>query len=147
MTRLASTRDRVGAPGSQPTTGEGETETALGGPPSKWHMIGQDDGGEVNFSREVIEGLLARHEFFWLDLYRPELADFKILSDSLKLHPLAIEDSEAFGQRSKIDEYDDFSLIVVYGASVVEDRLVEVHCSIEYFPVRGERQLPRHRHL
>jgi Mg2+ and Co2+ transporter CorA len=128
MTPLASTRDRVEAPRSQPARGEGETRAAPGGPPSKWHTIGQGDGGEVNFNREVIEGLLARDEFFWLDLYRPDLADFKILSDSLKLHPLAIQDSEAFGQRSKIDEYDDFSLIVVYGASVVEDRLVEVHC-------------------
>jgi Mg2+ and Co2+ transporter CorA len=128
MTQLAGTRDRVGAPRSQLTPGEGETIAAPGGPPSKWHRIGKDDGGEVNFSREVIEGLLARHEFFWLDLYRPDLADFKILSDSLKLHPLAIQDSEAFGQRAKIDEYDDFSLMVVYGASVVEDRLVEVHC-------------------
>ena len=63
MTPLASTRDRVGAPRSQLTPGNRETSAAPGGPPSKWHMIGREDGDEVNFGRDVIGGLLARHEF------------------------------------------------------------------------------------
>ncbi len=45
-----------------------------------------------------------------------------------KFHPLAIEDSEQFGQRAKLDEYDDFVFVVVYGAAQDGDRLVEVHC-------------------
>ena len=32
------------------------------------------------------------------------------------------------GQRAKLDDYDDFALVVVYGASDDDDRLVEVHC-------------------
>src|SRR6202035_543531 len=38
------------------------------------------------------------------------------------------EDSEHFGQRPKLDDYDDFVFVVVYGAVPDEDRLVEVHC-------------------
>src|SRR5437879_3024960 len=108
MTPLASTRERVCVPPLPTDPGEGETKAAPGGHRRNWHILGQDDGGGVNFSRKVIEGLLARHEFFWLDLYHPEVADFKLLSESFKFHPLAIQDSEAFDQRSKIDEYDDF---------------------------------------
>ncbi len=33
-----------------------------------------------------------------------------------------------FNQRAKIDDYDDFVFIVVYGAAPDDDRLVEVHC-------------------
>jgi magnesium transporter len=72
--------------------------------------------------------LLAGDDFFWLDLDRPSEADFQILRDVFKFHPLAIEDSEQFDQRAKLDEYDDFVFIVVYGAAPDDDRLVEVHC-------------------
>jgi magnesium transporter len=72
--------------------------------------------------------LLAGDGFFWLDLDRPSEADFQILRDVFKFHPLAIEDSEQFDQRAKLDEYDDFVFIVVYGAAPDDDRLVEVHC-------------------
>jgi hypothetical protein len=33
-----------------------------------------------------------------------------------------------FNQRAKLDEYDDFVFIIVYGAAPDDDRLVEVHC-------------------
>jgi magnesium transporter len=75
-----------------------------------------------------MEQLLARNEFFWLDLYRPAPGDFAVLRDVFKFHPLAVEDSEHFGQRAKIEDYDAFAFIVIYGAAPDEDRLVEVHC-------------------
>jgi magnesium transporter len=73
-------------------------------------------------------GLLAGHSFFWLDLDQPGEADFEILRDVFRFHPLAVEDSEAFDQRAKLDDYDDFIFIVVYGATPDRDQLVEVHC-------------------
>jgi magnesium transporter len=82
----------------------------------------------VHFNRENVERLLASGEFFWLDLYKPNAADFEILRDTFDFHPLAVEDSEHFDQRAKVDEYGDFVFIVVYGAVKDEDRLVEVHC-------------------
>jgi magnesium transporter len=83
---------------------------------------------EVEFTREEIGKLLAGSDFFWLDLDQPDEADFEILTDVFKFHPLAVEDSENFGQRAKLDDYDDFVFIVVYGAAPDDDRLVEVHC-------------------
>jgi magnesium transporter len=89
-----------------------------------------DHGGtaQVQFDRETAERLLAAGNFFWLDLDQPSERDFEILREVFKFHPLAVEDSEQFDQRAKIDDYDDFIFVVVYGATSDRDRLVEVHC-------------------
>jgi magnesium transporter len=92
------------------------------------HVIVGEDGSPAHFRREKVEELLAKGEFFWLDLDRPDPDDFEILRDVLKFHPLALEDSENFGQRAKLDDYGDYVFLVVYGAAPDEDRLVEVHC-------------------
>jgi magnesium transporter len=92
------------------------------------HVVRDRGSHEVQFNRKQVEELLARGGFFWLDLDRPDVDDFEILRDAFGFHPLAIEDSEHFDQRAKLDDYDDFVFIVVYGASPDDDRLVEVHC-------------------
>lgn len=77
---------------------------------------------------EDIEDLLARGEFFWLDLDTPDDEDFRLLRDVFGFHPLAVEDSEHFGQRPKLEEYGDHVFLVVYGAAADADEpLVEVH--------------------
>jgi magnesium transporter len=92
------------------------------------HVIHHQGNGRVEFSHEKIGELVAEGGFFWLDLDQPDADDFQVLRDVFKFHPLAIEDSENFGQRAKIDTYDDFAFLVLHGASPDEDRLVEVHC-------------------
>jgi len=92
------------------------------------HVILGEDAKETHFRREKVEELLAKGEFFWLDLDRPDAEDFDVLRDVFKFHPLALEDSEHFGQRAKLDDYGDYAFLVVYGAAPDEDRLVEVHC-------------------
>ncbi|MFL6279558.1 MAG: magnesium/cobalt transporter CorA [Vicinamibacterales bacterium] len=96
------------------------------GPPVTCRGFGQR--GDRDFGREAVERLLATGEFFWIDLYRPGAADFAILRDLFGFHPLAVQDSEHFDQRAKIDEYEDFVFFVVYGASQDRNHLVEVHC-------------------
>jgi magnesium transporter len=125
--RLDRSRSRSGTRTSAPAPTQRRRDDAVG-VPSKCHIFGPDDSGELDFSRDSVERLLAGGKFFWLDLYRPELADFEILTDVFVFHPLAVQDSEHFDQRAKIDEYDDFTFIVIYGASPDGDRLVEVHC-------------------
>ena len=44
-------------------------------------------------------------------------------------HPLSLEDSEHFGQRAKIDDYDDFVFLVVYGASSATTRTGSSRCT------------------
>jgi magnesium transporter len=96
--------------------------------PRSCHVIHDRGAKRIEFNRESVEELLRQGGFFWLDLDRPDQEDFDILRNVFKFHPLAVEDSENFGQRAKIDDYDDFVFLVVYGASPDEDRLVEVHC-------------------
>jgi magnesium transporter len=96
--------------------------------PSNCTVIHDRGSEEMHFSRENVEKLLAGGSFFWVDVAQPNEADYGILRDVFKFHPLAVEDSEKFDQRAKIDDYDDYVFIVVYGAVPDDDRLVEVHC-------------------
>jgi magnesium transporter len=86
------------------------------------------DGAEHEISGPTIRGLLDSSARFWLDLADVDktMAD-ALLRDTFGFHPLAVQDAEHFGQRPKIDPYDDFTLMVVYGATA-GGRLVEVHC-------------------
>jgi magnesium transporter len=96
---------------------------------------------DMQFDRETAERLLARGSFFWLDVGQPTGADFDILRQVFGFHPLAVEDSEQFDQRAKIDGYDDFVFFVIYGAGHDDDPLVEVHCFYsERFLVTVHRQ-------
>jgi magnesium transporter len=96
--------------------------------PSNCTVIHDRGSEEMHFNRENVERLLAGGSFFWVDVAQPNEADYAILRDVFKFHPLAVEDSEKFDQRAKIDDYDDYVFIVVYGAVPDDDRLVEVHC-------------------
>jgi magnesium transporter len=92
------------------------------------YVVHDQGSGEVHFDHDTVKRLLAAGNFFWLDLDQPSEGDFQILRDVFEFHPLAIEDSEQFDQRAKLDEYDNFVFVVVYGAAPDDDRLVEVHC-------------------
>jgi magnesium transporter len=106
-----------------------ESPRPLGGPGPGVCLVVHAGGAEqLEFTRDSAESLLATGGFFWLDLHRPTPDDFEVLRDVFKFHPLALEDSEHFGQRAKLDDYDDFVFLVVYGAVPDQDRLVEVHC-------------------
>lgn len=67
--------------------------------------------------RDEIERRLSSQTFFWLDL--PHLGDEEMtwLRDVFQFHPLAIEDVENFGQRPKLEEYDGYDLLVLYGSA------------------------------
>ena len=78
--------------------------------------------------RAQVAEKLDRGEFFWLDLHRPTADDIELLRHPFGFHPLAVEDSEHFGQRPKAEDFEDFVFLVVYGWAPDEDGLVEVHC-------------------
>ena len=65
---------------------------------------------------DAIRRHLARDQFFWLDLIAPSTEDMERLGEILKFHPLALEDTIKFGQRPKLDDYQDYMLLVFYGA-------------------------------
>lgn len=60
----------------------------------------------VSAVRAAIEG----SDPFWLDLAAVDDTVVGLLRDGFALHPLAVEDVEQFGQRPKVDAYDDLGL-------------------------------------
>src|SRR5215216_8198709 len=122
-----STTDIRGITGTGESLSDGKGDLTVPAA-SICHVVHEEHVGELRLGRDNVEGLLASGGFFWIDLPRPREEDFAVLRDVFQFHPLALEDSEQFGQRAKLDEYDDFVFLVVYGAVPDEDRLVEVHC-------------------
>jgi magnesium transporter len=59
---------------------------------------------------------LKRDQFFWLDLTAPSHEELTRLGEMFGFHPLALEDTEHFGQRPKLDNYGDYAFLVFYGA-------------------------------
>jgi magnesium transporter len=94
------------------------------------YLLDREGHEQPRVDRAAIEARLGSNEFFWLDLHAPTEEEFQLLREVFHFHPLALEDSEHFGQRPKIDEYDNFVFLVFFGASPPpdEDRLVELHC-------------------
>ena len=92
------------------------------------HLVTMD-GKELDVGPEQIERLLSSSVPFWLDLCSGEETspEYGLLRDTFQFHPLALEDAEHFGQRPKLDSYEGFALLVVYGPGA-SGQLVEVHC-------------------
>jgi len=66
-----------------------------------------------------------------------------LLREVFKIHPLAIEDAQEFNQRPKIEDYDDFVSLVAYGASQLDQPLVEVHAFYAGHRGRGRHRAAR----
>lgn len=72
----------------------------------------------------------ASGEPFWLDLVDPPAAEVERVGALLGLHPVALEDTREFGQRPKVDVYNDNVLLVFYTARLQEEQspeAIEVH--------------------
>ena len=83
---------------------------------------------EDELTRPNIELALKTGRLLWLDLEGIDDEVLTLLREVFKIHPLAIEDAMEFDQRPKIEDYDDFVSIVVYGARDLDEKLLEVHC-------------------
>ena len=75
----------------------------------------------TDVDEERIRGERERDEFFWLDLLSPSDEELERIGKLLGLHPVAIEDTREFGQRPKMDIYDQMLLLVFYSARATDD--------------------------
>ena len=66
-----------------------------------------DLSDELALLRELENG------FIWIGLKDPTPAEFALVNDELKLHPLAVEDAVKGNQRPKLDVYDDTLFVVL----------------------------------
>ncbi len=83
----------------------------------------------TTIDKAEIARLRAADEFFWIDVTQPEGPDIERLGHALGLHPVALEDTVEFGQRPKVDPYDEQLLLVFYTARVPAEP-IEVHIYI-----------------
>jgi magnesium transporter len=58
---------------------------------------------------------LRKDGFVWIDLEAPTEEDLAKLGNVIALHPLTLEDARTFQQRPKIEEYEGYMFIVVFG--------------------------------
>jgi magnesium transporter len=80
--------------------------------------------------QDKIEAALRDDHFFWLDLTDPSADEIHAAAGMMGLHPVAVEDTLEFGQRPKVDVYENHLLIVFYTARMTDDRAaepIEVH--------------------
>jgi magnesium transporter len=99
-------------------TAEAMARLQTAGPPLEPKRRLLDDQGDVqeDVSRQTIEGLLRDGKLFWLDLPTVGEEEVELLRDVFHFHPLAVEDAEHFGERPKLEEYDGYVTLVLYGS-------------------------------
>ncbi len=69
----------------------------------------------ANPGPDRIEMHLKDRKFVWIDLTNPDEAAIKRLAETIELHPLTVEDAQTFNQRPKLEEYDGYLFMVVFG--------------------------------
>src|SRR5215813_4148276 len=98
-----------------------------------WHDVRvtgfliEKDGSAASADRETVERLLEKGERLWFDLYQPDADELGMLATAFGIHQLALEDAAQFGQRPKLEDYDDFTQLIAYGVQEGNDDLVEIH--------------------
>ncbi len=89
-------------------------------------MLTSVDGQRAEPDWATIDRYLDGDVMFWLDIVGPTDDAIDELGRRLHLHPLAVEDSKAFDQRTRVEIYDDHALLIGFGLDEV-GQLVEVH--------------------
>ena len=89
-----------------------------------------DSAGEVVWepSASLIAELIEAGQPFWLDIEDPTDEVIDELATRLELHPLVVEDSKEFGQRAKLQVYENGAMLVGFGLDEHLREPVEVHC-------------------
>jgi magnesium transporter len=90
------------------------------------------NGVTSDATRDAIEKAASGDEFFWLnlDIHDPGPDDdvTGMLVNTFHFHPVAVEAVERFGQRARIDDYEDFVHIITFGMAANGQDTAEVHC-------------------
>jgi magnesium transporter len=68
-----------------------------------------------NPSPEAVAAHFEKSDFVWLDYEDPSDEDLNGLAKLIKLHPLTLQDAHTFRQRPKLEDYDGYMFMVVFG--------------------------------
>jgi magnesium transporter len=85
------------------------------------------DGQTVPASVDDVKQALDAGQFVWVDIDPADSDELSQVLEPFHFHPLAVEDATEFGQRPKVDEYDDFVYLVAHGTLADGTGTTEVH--------------------
>jgi magnesium transporter len=68
-----------------------------------------------NPEHHEVRAHLKDSQFVWIDYEDPTDDDLSELATLIKLHPLTLEDAQTFRQRPKVEEYEGYMFMVVFG--------------------------------
>ena len=92
---------------------------------------------KASFDPAVVEAARASGaDRLWLDVIEPTDEELRTLQATFGLHPLAVEDTSNWGQRSKIDFYGDHIFLVVHGLRL-DERTDVVDSEVHLFAGQG----------
>ena len=77
--------------------------------------------GDLSDALEDLRGGDDPHAFLWIGLKNPTDAEFDLVNDELKLHPLAVEDAVKGNQRPKVELYDNTLFVVMKTLRYIEE--------------------------
>jgi magnesium transporter len=77
--------------------------------------------GDLSDELEALRDSTDRSGFLWIGLKDPTDAEFDLVNDELKLHPLAVEDAVKGNQRAKVELYDNTIFVVLKTIRYVEE--------------------------
>ncbi len=66
----------------------------------------------------ISEIVMHKERLLWLDVESPTAAELGMIQEEFSLHPLAIEDAATRHQRPKVDQYDNFYLVIFYSVEL-----------------------------
>lgn len=69
---------------------------------------------------EVSELIKDKENLVWIDLNSPKEEELNKVAEEFNFHPLAVEDVMQQHQRPKVDEYENFYLVIFYALSISE---------------------------
>jgi magnesium transporter len=76
---------------------------------------------EVSFDAEHVEACRRDGSRIWIDVVDPTDDELRQLQQTLALHELSVEDSARWGQRPKVEFYEQYVFIVLHGVSLGRD--------------------------
>lgn len=83
------------------------------------------DGRREDVDGDISDALEAARRdgdaFLWIGLHEPEAAEFDLVKDELRLHPLAVQDALQAHQRPKLEHHDDTTVVVVKTLRYVDE--------------------------
>lgn len=95
------------------------------------HVISREEATEFVRPQIGPAQVGAEAPLVWIDVIKPGEAEAGFLREELGLHPLAVEDCIRGRQRPKLDRYPGYFFLVIYAASINQERkrmaLKELH--------------------